>query len=212
VEPYAVIPRVAGLALAIGLAVPGASAHPLSRDQWSLRTAVRVARDDVQVIAVLEVPFDVVGKAIRARREAAPDTPVDQLLSAYGRTALQTLASQATLTIDGQAVQGRFVAKDHPLNGRGSASGGFFTWFVEFRPEGAWPLDGDVTVGVAHGGYTDVDIVYSTLADAGPGWTLAEDSSRQVLPDRPYRLEDPAFWSPDPRLRTLTARFVAAED
>lgn len=205
------IARIAALCTAAMLVWTSAQAHPLSRDQWSLRTAVRLQQDTAQVLAVLEVPFDEVGKAIREARDAQPDTPVDQLLKAYGERMIRVLAQQAKLTIDGRAVAGHFVPKDHPLNGRGSAAGGFFTWFVEFRPDGAWPLDGDVVVQVAHTGFEDTDIVYSALADAGPGWTLVEDSSKLVLPDRIYRLEDPAFWSPDPRLRTLRTRFKASE-
>lgn len=201
---------VAGI-VAWGLA-GSAVAHPLSRDQWSLRTAVRLAGDDAQVVVVLEVPFDVVGRAVREARAADPDTPVDRLLEAYGHAMLERLAAEVRLTVDGQPVPGAFGPKEHPLNGRGSASGGFFTWIVEFTPTGAWPLDGDVVVQVVHQDFADVGIVYSAFVDGGSGWRVAEDSSKAVLPEGTYRMDDPAFWSADPRLRTLRARFLTATE
>lgn len=207
---------VRGLAVAwLAAALLGSTtawAHPLSKDKWSLRTAVRLQERTAQVLIVLEVPFDVVGKAIRQAREQDGDAPVDQLLARYGREVLGQLAGQASLTVDGRPVPGTFVRKDHPLNGRGSAAGGFFTWIVEFQAKGDWPLDEEVVVEVRNTGFTEADIVYSALADAGPGWTLVEDSTKGVLPSRRYVLDDPAFWSPDPSLRTLRARFRAGGD
>ncbi len=195
------------LGLSLG-AVRPVHAHPLGKAQWSLRTAARASGDAIQVLVVVEVPFDDVGKAVREARASDASTDAGAVVAAYGQALLARMASQARLTIDGAPVPGAFVAMDHPLNGRGSAAGGFFTWIITFEPASAWPLDDDVLLEIRHTGFTEEDLVYSTFADGGAPWTVTEDSSKAVLPDRPYALEDPAFWSPDKRLRTLRARFV----
>ena len=63
---------VAFLALAVGTV---AAAHPMSRDKWSLRTAVQIADGKLDAIVVLEVPFDVVTKDLKADMDAARAAP-----------------------------------------------------------------------------------------------------------------------------------------
>lgn len=194
--------------IALWLALSAAPAHPLSKDTWSLRTAVRVRGDAVEALAVLEVPFDVVGAAVRQARAADPDTPASVHLEAVSAGYLLELAAQARVEVDGVAVPGAWVAKDHPMNGRGSASEGFFTYLVTFAPAGAWPLDDDVTVRIAHTGFADAPMVYSVFAVGEAGWTVRAHSAQGILPDGPYRIDEPAFWSDDARLRAFEGRFT----
>lgn len=185
-----------------------ASAHPLSKDSWSLRTAIRVADEGVDVLLVLEVPFDEVREALQQAAQAQPDTPPPELVRAYGAKVLERLGGQATLQMNGAPVPGRFSPKDHPMNGRGSASGGFFLWMVAFEPQAGWSLTDPVSLTVSHADFTEESIVYSAMSVAGAGWRVAHDSARDVLPSGPYLIDDPSFWSPDPRLREVTVRFV----
>ena len=199
-------------ALLLGVLGGPAEAHPMSRDKYSLRTAVRLSTSQLDAVVVLEVPMDVVTSALRARIDAATaaSTEARAVVDAYSAAQWQAMAAGLSLTIDGQAVPGRWLPREDRFNGKGAVSEGFFMYIVEFRPDGPLRLDGDVTVRVVNKGFTEVPMVYSAWVLAGDGWTLASSSAQRALPGRAYDLNDPAFWVEDPSLRTVEARFVAA--
>lgn len=192
-----------------------AAAHPLSKDTWSLRSAVQAQADALDVVVVLEVPFAVVTKDLRERMDAVRASGegskgAQAVLDAYAKEHWARMAKGLKLTVDGKAVEGSWRPRDNRYNGKGAVDGGFFMYIVEFVPTSGWSLDGDVTVVVENAAYPDEDMVYSGLVLSSPPWTVTRDSSKDVLPDRPYDLRSPDFWLPDASLRKLVARFVKA--
>lgn len=200
--------------LLVGLWVSGAAhAHPMSRDQWSLRTAVQLVADKLDAVVVLEVPFDVVAKALkpgldaaRSQGQAAP-TAADAVIQGYAKQHFDTLAKHLTLTVDGRSVPGAWRPSANRLNGKGAVEGGFFLYIVEFVPSGPLPLDADVTLVVDDRAYLDAPMVYSAMVVAGTGWKVVSSSAAKLLPARPYDLNAPDFWVADPALRRVEARF-----
>lgn len=202
------------LALLLGLGIAGvAEAHPMSRDQWSLRTAVQLVADKLDAVVVLEVPFDVVAKALkpgldaaRAQGQAAP-AAADAVIQGYAKQHFDTLARHLTLTVDGKPVPGTWRPSANRLNGKGAVEGGFFLYIVEFAPAGTPKLDDDVTLVVDDKAYPDAPMVYSAMVVAGTGWKVVSNSAAKLLPTRPYDLNAPDFWVSDPSLRRVEARF-----
>ncbi|MCB9679928.1 MAG: hypothetical protein H6733_00525 [Alphaproteobacteria bacterium] len=201
---------VAFLALAVGTV---AAAHPMSRDKWSLRTAVQIADGKLDAIVVLEVPFDVVTKDLKADMDAARAAPdaskaAQQVLDAYTKAHWDRLGKGLTLQIDGKKVAGSWKPRDNRLNGKGAVTGGFFMYIVEFVPDAPLTLGTPVTITIDDAGYADVDMVYSAMVVAGDGWTVEDNSAAKLLPATPYDINNPAFWVADPALRHLAARFA----
>ncbi|MCA9572016.1 MAG: hypothetical protein KC656_29460 [Myxococcales bacterium] len=189
-------------------------AHPLSKTNYSLRTAIQVEGETADVVVVLEVPFSVVtedlkGDLEKAREAAAPAKAAQDVLDAYTQRHWAQLAKGLTLTVDGEAVPGAWKPRANRLNGKGAVSGGFFLYIVEFVPAGgALPLDDDVTFVVDNQGYQGLPMVYSAMVVSGKGWKVAHSSASALLPDRPYDLNAPDFWVEDPALRHLVARYT----
>lgn len=192
-----------------------ADAHPLARDRYSLRAALRLDGDRVDALVVLEIPFDVVVKSLGGELQASGVDPASasarEARDAWTASVWKRLADGLVLTVDGVVPAGAWAPSDNRYNGKGVASEGFFLYVVEFRPAGPITLDGDVTLDLVNTGWTDAPMSYSAVVMPGKGWTVTEHSLSGVLPDRPYDLNDPAFWVDDPGLRALRARFVKAE-
>jgi hypothetical protein len=205
-----------GAWLAVGLlASTLAWAHPLSRDKYSLRTQLRVASDQVEIVVLLEVPFDVVMGELKDDLEAARSTAqrhaARQVLDAYARKQFSALAAGLSVSIDDTPLKGTWRPKSSPYNGKGAVTEGFFLYMVEFVPDGPAPLDDDVTVVVTNAAYADRPMVYSAWAIDGTGWTVASHSAQPLLPDKAYDPTDAAFWIEDDALRTFTVRAVRAK-
>lgn len=198
----------------LGLAL-AAEAHPLSKDKYSFRTALRLDGAELDAVVVLEVPFDVVRVDVAEAMKAAktsddPAGAAEAVLDGYRDAQFAAIADGLRLTVDGEAVPGRWVPRDNRLNGKASVAGGFFMYIVEFQPKGALELDDDVTVRVDNQGYPEAPMVYSAMVLSGEGWSLASQEP-DVLPDGPYDLNDPRFWVEDPRLRKVGARWTRAK-
>lgn len=190
-----------------------AVAHPMSRVDYSMRAAVQVDGDHLEAVVVMEVPFDVVAADLRAGMEAAreandPSHQAQQVLDAYSHRVWDTMGQGLRVRVDGQVVPGSWGPKDNRLNGKGAVTGGFFLYMVEFRPAAPLRLDGDVDVVIENWGYADKPMVYSAMVVAGGGWKVTMDSSRVALPNAPYNVDDPRFWTRNLSLRRLEARFV----
>lgn len=186
-----------------------ASAHPLSRDKYSLRTQVRVELGKVEAVVVLEVPFDVVMQELRGELEIAQEKGREAaraVLDAYAQRQFRQLGDGLSVTVDGKRIEGRWRAKSSPYNGKGAVTEGFFMYIVEFVPSGSVALDDDVTLVVANTSYADKPMAYSAWAVEGQDWAVAESSAHKSLPTRSYDPTSPDFWVEDPALRTLTVR------
>lgn len=192
-----------------------AEAHPLSRDQWSLRSAVQLAGEKLDAVVVLEVPFAVVAQELKPDLDAARKAPnaaqaAEAAITTYAGRHWEAMAKGLTLTVDGRRVAGTWKPSANRLNGKGAVEGGFFLYIVEFVATSPPVLDGDVTVVVDNKGYPDKPMVYSAMVHAGTGWKVASNSAARLLPSRPYDLNAADFWVADPALRRVEARFVKA--
>lgn len=191
----------------------GASAHPMSREDWSLRTAVQVDADRLDVVVVLEVPFDVVSKELgadmtAARDAADPAASAQKVLDAYTRGHWDRLAAGLKLWVNGEPVSGHWAPKNSRLNGKGAVSAGFFMYIVEFVPDAPWVLGDEVDVMVGNVAYAHAPMVYSAMVVTGTPWQVAWDTARLSLPSGAYNVDDPRFWVRDVRLRALRAHVV----
>ncbi len=191
-----------------------ASAHPMSRVDYSMRAAIQFDGDHLEAVVVMEVPFDVVAADLRAGMEAArsatePSHQAQQVLDAYSHKVWDQMGQGLRVRVDGQVVPGTWGPKDNRLNGKGAVTGGFFLYMVEFKPSAPLKLDQDVDVVIENWGLADKPMVYSAMVVAGRGWKVTMDSSRVALPNAPYNVDDPRFWTRDLSLRRLEARFVS---
>lgn len=204
--------RLFAVLIALCVALP-ALAHPMTRDAWSLRTAVQLAGETLDVVVVLEVPFDVVTSDLKADLDAARTSAdaskaAQAVLDRYTQKHFDTMAAGLSLTIDGKKVAGAWKPRKNRLNGKGAVTGGFFMYIVEFVPAAPPAFGREVRVVVHNGGYTEPKMVYSAMVVSGVGWTVAEDSSKSLLPDKPYDLNGPEFWVSDAALRKVSARYT----
>ena len=197
----------------MGLWSAQALAHPMSRDKWSLRTAVQLAGDKLDALVVLEVPFDVVSADLKAGLDEArasenPARSAQQVLDGYAKKHWDQLAAGLTLTVNGAPVEGAWTPRNNRMNGKGAANGGFFMYIVEFVPQTPFVWDTAVDIGVKNTGYSEPPMVYSAMVVAGEGWRVEKNSTVDLLPKRPYDLNAKDFWIADPALREVSVRYA----
>lgn len=188
-----------------------AQAHPLSRGNYSLRTALRVSDQKLDAIVILEIPTGVIADAIKspiAQLGAAPTTE-DRMnvLGEYKDAQFQALAAGLTLTVNGQSYGGRWLPRPSVYNGAASASDGFFMYIVEFHPETPLPTGDTLNVTLLNQTYPNAPMVYSAQVLPGTGWLVKSSSASEVLPNEPYDINDPKFWVEDPSLRNIKVTF-----
>ena len=172
------------------LAATAAVAHPLGRDEHSLRLGLEVGPDGVHAVIVGEVPLAVAIAELGRRAEGNRPTP--EQVTAYTAERQRELAVKATLTVDGRALDAAWSPAPSAINGR--AVDGFFVYVVEARVP-ADRLDADVTLNLRSAAWTDVSMVYASQVRALTGWTVAASDA-------------PADWTAEPSARSLTARFT----
>ncbi len=192
-----------------------AGAHPMSRDAWSLRTAVQLAGEKLDVVVVMEVPFAVVAGDLRPALDEARKAPnaalaAEAAVTAYAQRHFSALGKALTVRLNGAPLAGTWRASANRLNGKGAVEGGFFLYIVEFVPKSPPVLGSAVRIEVDNAAYPDPTMVYSVMVHAGSGWSVSQNSAAKLLPSRPYDLNAPDFWVSDPALRKLDARFVKA--
>lgn len=203
-----------GLAASTLIVSAVASAHPMSRSDYSVRSAIQLDGDQLEAVVVMEVPFDVVAGELRQDMETAraaknPSHQAQAVLDAYSRRHWDAMGGGLRVRVNGEVVPGTWGPKDNRLNGKGAVTGGFFLYMVEFTPAAPLKLAGDVSVVIENHGYADKPMVYSAMVVAGKGWRVSLDSSRFALPNAPYNVDDARFWTRDLSLRRLEARFAA---
>lgn len=196
--------RAAAVLACVGLA-SDVHAHPLARDRYSYRVAVQVGDGGLRALAVLEVPFETVMAALRTADGRPPDRSA---LDAWNRRVWAGMGDHLLLRVDGRVVPGAWRPSDSPLNARGSVSEGFFVYIVEFAPTEPWALRDGATVLLANAGWSDVPMALSAWVVAEDGWRVVDSTAALSLPSSGYDLNDPRYWSDDPALRLLEARFA----
>lgn len=179
-----------------------ASAHPFSKEEYSLRTAIKVSDRGVVPLVALEVPIPIALKEIGADT-TDPTEIKKRKIRTYNQHQWSTLAENLRFTIDGVETKGEWLAIEHPANGK--AAEGFFVYLVSFQYETPVALKDDSSIVIHNAAYPDVPMVYTASATASDPWKVQTNSAKDILQDgEQAALTDPKRWSTDSRLRTLT--------
>jgi|GEM_PF-2348146 len=201
-------PLLAGVLAVVASAVPSvAVAHPFAATEYSLRTAFKASDEALVAFVVLEVPIPVVMKGIGVSGEDDLATK-KRKVARYNEGIWKQMASGLTLTVDGKAVKGDWLAIEHELNGK--AAEGFFVYMVgfAFADPTALPATGGYTVTVDNTGFSDVPMWYSGSAVALEPWTVSANTAQDVLGDNSERkLTDPGRWTRDDAMRHMVVGF-----
>ncbi len=203
------------------LSAAPASAHPMSRELWSLRNGIKLDEQGLALVSVLEIPDTVVVQDIEkatAMAEIAeagaehPRSPAERrrdVMLAHRKAQFDQLAAGMSLTIDGEAIQVAWAPHPTPVNGRASA--GFFQFIIAAELPASSPAltPGPHRVELSSQSYRDLPMVYSGLARDGGTWVRTWDSAQELMgEDRGSGLpDDPRSWSKNEAMRTLAATF-----
>ncbi len=196
--------RAAGALVALAAAAPSVDAHPLARDRYSYRVAVQRGADGLRALAVLEVPFEVVMAGLRTPDGGTPDRAA---LDAWNRRVWREMGDHLLLLVDGRVVPGTWRPSDSRFNAAGSVAEGFFVYIVAFTPDAPWTLGPTTDVVVANSGWADAPMALSAWVVGEDGWRVTHNTAVRSLPADGYDVHDARYWSADPALRLLEARF-----
>jgi hypothetical protein len=194
----------------IGLMVAtSASAHPFSKDTYSLASALRLSDRGLMAVVVLEVPVPVVLADVQARVDAGAGKR--KALSTHDASRFDGLGAALSLVVNGEPQQVTWRPVENPANGK-VAEGFFLYWVgVEVPLETAW---GDKVTATLHNtAYPDVKMVYTGSAEARDAWTVASNTATQTLGVDVASLEstDPRAWSDAASLRKITVTWTRAQ-
>ena len=180
-----------------------AQAHPFAKEEYSLRTAIKVSEKGVVPLVALELPIDVVLKGIGTEKED-PREVKKRKIRQYNESQWDLLAESLVFTIDGRTAEGEWLAIEHPSNGK--AAEGFFVYLVSFRHSGPpAALKEGSTIVIENKAYPDAPMVYTGSASADPPFSVQSSTSMQILGENEKaELSDPARWSRDSGLRKMT--------
>ena len=178
-----------------------AMAHPFSKDEYSLRTAVRISDKGITPLVALEVPFAKALEEIDAKPDESKKVKLKKI-EKYTKKQWEILAENLTFTIDGKKVKGKWQAIKHPANGKGAE--GFFVYLVSFKAKKKiLPTDGSVIV-IENQAYPDVPMVYTGSAKAIEPWVIVTSTPKTILGEHEAKdLADPDRWSTDAGLRKM---------
>jgi hypothetical protein len=180
-----------------------ATAHPFSQEEYSLRTAVTVSEKGIVPLVVLEVPIPIALQQIGATTEDPRDVK-KRKIKAYNEKQWNALADNLIYTVDGKAVQGEWLAINHPANGK--AAEGFFVYMVSFNYKKAPALQNNSTITIENQTYPETKMVYSGSVTVKEPWNLVSSTTNSILGENETAdLSDPNRWSTNSELRTITA-------
>ena len=144
------------------------AAHPFAKEEYSLRTAIKVSEKGVVPLVALELPIDVVLKGIGTEKED-PREVKKRKIRQYNERQWKLLAESLVFTIDGRAVDGEWLAIEHPSNGK--AAEGFFVYLVSFRHDGpSGALDDGSIIEIENKAYLDAGKLQVGVLDRGMAW------------------------------------------
>ena len=180
-----------------------ALAHPFSQEEYSLRTAITISDKGVVPLVVLEVPIPIALQEIGATTED-PREVKKRKIKAYNEKQWKSLADNLSFTIDGEPVQGEWLAISHPANGK--AAEGFFVYMVSFNYKSTPVLQNNATISIDNRTYPNTKMVYSGSVTVKEPWKLVNSTTNEILGENENAdLSDPNRWSKDSGLRTVTA-------
>jgi hypothetical protein len=197
--------------LALMLAGQEADAHPFTKEEYSLRTAVKVSEKGVVPLVALELPIDVVLKGIGTGKED-PREVKKRKIRQYNESQWNLLADSLVFTVDGVPAEGEWLAIEHPSNGR--AAEGFFVYLVSFRHDGeqAGLVEGS-TIVIENSAYPDAPMVYTGSASAEAPYAILSSTSKEIIgASEGADLSEPERWSKDSSLRKMTVVVGKKED
>ena len=179
-----------------------ASAHPFSQEEYSLRTAITVSEKGMVPLVVLEVPIPIALREIGATTDD-PREVKKRKIKAYNEKQWNTLSDNLIFTVDGQPVQGEWLAINHPANGK--AAEGFFVYMVSFNFKKKPVLSNGSTIVIDNQAYPDAKMVYSGSVTVKYPWSITASTTADILgQNETAELSDPKRWSTDPNLRTIS--------
>ncbi|MEC8276771.1 MAG: hypothetical protein VX026_03580, partial [Myxococcota bacterium] len=155
-----------------------ALAHPFSKEEYSLRTALKVSEKGLVPLVALEVPIPIALKEIGADT-TDPTEVKKRKIRAYNERQWDTLAENLSFTVDGSPLKGQWLAIDHPANGK--AAEGFFVYMVSFQFTETPNLKDGSTIVIHNAAYPDSPMVYTASATANTPWTVASSTSKDIL-------------------------------
>lgn len=181
-----------------------AQAHPFSKEEYSLRTALKVSDKGLVPLVALEVPIPIALKEIGADT-TDPTEVKKRKIRAYNELQWNTLAENLSFTVDGEAQKGNWLAIDHPANGK--AAEGFFVYMVSFQFDAPPNIKDQSTIVIHNAAYPDSPMVYTASATATAPWTVLSSTAKDILgAGEQAELTAPERWSTDAALRTLTVK------
>ena len=179
-----------------------ALAHPFSQEEYSLRTAITVSEKGVVPLVVLEVPIPIALREIGATT-TDPREVKKRKIKNYNEIQWNTLADNLVFTIDGKVVEGKWMAINHPANGK--AAEGFFIYMVSFQFSSTPTLAQGSVILIDNQAYPDAKMVYSGSVTTKPPWRIKTSTTTDILGENESAdLSDPKRWSTDPALRTIS--------
>lgn len=189
------------IGLLIGLWSLTAQAHPFSKEEYSLRTSIRVSDKGVVPLVALEIPIPIALKEINAKAEDSTEKKKKKI-EKYNKKQWKLLAKNLSFSIDGKKAKGKWLPIKHKANGK--AAEGFFVYLVSFQHKSRTPLQNGSTIIIENRAYLDAPMVYSGAAKASAPWSITESTSKNVLGENEMaELSDPKRWSSDAKLRKM---------
>ena len=176
--------------------------HPFSQEEYSLRTAIKVSEKGVVPLVALEVPIPIALREIGAESTDPKDVK-RRKINQYNQKQWDTLAASLDFTINGEPVQGEWLAIEHPANGK--AAEGFFVYLVSFNPKKPYQkLSAGTEIVIDNQSFIDAPMVYTGSAHASEPYVISSSTSQDVLGEfTNLDLTDPKRWSKDASLRTM---------
>ena len=186
----------------LGLFFSGSAlGHPFSKEEYSLRTAIKVSDKGIVPLVSLEVPIPIALRDIGA--DTTDPTEVKRRkIRAYNELQWDTLAENLRFSIDGKEAQGKWRPIEHPANGK--AAEGFFVYMISFQFERPPEIKVGSTIIIENTSYLDVPMVYTASSTANPPWTIVKSTSKDILGEgESADLTDPSRWSTNELLRRI---------
>jgi hypothetical protein len=200
--------------LAFAALSTSAWAHPFNTTDFSLRTALEVKDNQVHAVIIAEVPTGVVLRDVAKGlgiNEGFTREKINSMLADYNVRLWTYLASETTVSVNGQVMKPNWRPVDSAANGKAAEE--FFVYMVESRlspASTAWTSP--LTVQVNNKAFTNVPLYYTADHKAEAPWSKLSDDldnyeSSSTADDVAYSGGEPRKWTKDERMRNYTVVF-----
>ena len=201
--------------LAFSALSTSAWAHPFNTTDFSLRTALEVKDNEIHAVIIAEVPTGVVLRDVAKGlgiNEGFTREKINNMLVDYNVRLWTYLASETTISVNGQAIKPSWKPVDSAANGKAAEE--FFVYMVETRlaaPTQAWTSP--LTVQVDNKAFANVPLYYTADHKVEAPWSKLKDDlddyeSSSAAGDVTYPGAEPRKWTKDERMRSYTVIFT----